>query len=247
MKKLLLVTVAALVWAAPAGAKELLGAQLCGPAGCATERHSSVMHGPGGPFEGALVTPARPGPWYRGYLLAGDGGKVMGKLLFYYVPSAHVVVQPGRYGQTTTWTRAGAKLLPMLERLTSKVKPFAAPRFTQVTVDTKKVTDPQSYARLWTVGRRANDYPRGDDQRQVIFFTASPTPWSDANYVVAYPSDRLLMRDGQLVAITKDAANAIADGTSMTPADSSRQWLWALAIVPVAALAGIRPLRRRLH
>ena len=135
----------------------------------------------------------------------------------------------------------------MLERLTGKVKPFAAPRFTQVTVDTKKVTDPQSYARLWTVGRRANDYPRGDDQRQVIFFTASPTPWSDANYVVAYPSDRLLMRDGQLVAITKDAANAIADGTSMTPADSSRPWLWALAIVPVAALAGIRPLRRRLH
>jgi hypothetical protein len=82
--------------------------------------------------------------------------------------------------------------------------------------------------------------------RQVTFFTASPTPWSDANYVVAYPSDRLLMRDGQLVAVPKDIANAIAHGTSMTPANSSRPWLWALAVVPVAALAGI-PLRRRLH
>jgi hypothetical protein len=135
----------------------------------------------------------------------------------------------------------------MLERLSTKVKPFAAPRFTQVTVDAKKVEDPQSYARLWTAGTKANDYPRGDDQLQVIFFTASPTPWSDANYVVAYPSDRLLMRDGQLVAITKDVADAVADGRSMRPADSSRAWLWALAIVPAVALAGIRPLRRRLH
>jgi hypothetical protein len=246
MKKLLLVTVAALVWAAPAGAKELLGAQLCGPSGCATERQAAVMHGPGGPFEGELVTPAKPGAWYRGYLLAGDNGKVMGKLPFYYVPGAHQIVQPGRYGQTTTWTRVNGKLGPMLDSLASRVKPYAAPRFTRVTVDSKSVKEPQSYGRLWTVGTKANDYPRGDDMRQVTFFTASPTPWSDANYVVAYPSDRLLMRDGQLVAVPKDIANSIAHGTSMTPANSSRPWLWALAVVPVAALAGI-PLRRRLH
>ena len=245
MKKLLLVTVAALVWAAPAGAKELLGTQLCGPAGCATERHSSVMHGPGGPFEGEIVTPANPGPWYRGYLLAGDGGKVMGKLLFYYVPGAHEIVQPGRFGQTTTWTRAGAKLQPMLERLSHKVKPYGAPRFTRVTVDSKNVEDPQSYGRLWTVGSKINDYPRGDDMRQVTFYTASPSPWSDANYVVAYPSDRMLMRDGQLVSIPKAMADGVAHGRSIAP-DPSRPWLWALAIVPVAALAGI-PLRRRLH
>jgi hypothetical protein len=247
MRTLLLVSVAALVWAAPAGAKELLGAQLCGPAGCATERHSAVLHGPGGPFEGELATPAKPGPWYRGYLLAGDNGKVMGKLLFYYVPAAHELVQPGRFGQTTTWTRAGAKLLPMLERLSLRVEPYEAPRFTRVTVDEKNVKDPQSYARLWTVGANARDYPRSDDQRLVIFFTAAPTPWSDANYVVAYPSDRLLMRDGQLVAINEDVADAIAEGRSMAPSDSSRPWLWALVIVPVAALAGVRPLRRRLH
>jgi hypothetical protein len=246
MRKLLLVTVAALVWAAPAGAKELLGAQLCGPAGCATERQTAVMHGPGGPFEGELVTPAKPGPWFRGYLLAGDNGKVFGKLLFYYVPGAHQIVQPGRNGQTTTWTQVNGKLGPMLDRLAARVKPYAEPRFTRVTVDFKNVKDPQSYVRLWTAGTKAHDYPRGNDMRQVIFFTASATPWSDANYVVAYPTDRLLMRDGQLVAIPNDVAKAIAHGTSMAPADSSKPWLWALAIVPVAALAGI-PLRRRLH
>ena len=81
----------------------------------------------------------------------------------------------------------------------------------------------------------------------MTFFTVSPTPWSDANYVLAYPSDRLLMRDGQLVGITKDVANAIVAGKSMAPSDSSLPWLWALAIVPFAAVAGIRPLRRRLH
>lgn len=81
----------------------------------------------------------------------------------------------------------------MLDRLTSRVKPYAAPRFTRVTVDSKNVKDPESYARLWTAGTKANDYPRGDDMRQVTFYTPSPTPWSDANYVVAYPSDRLVM------------------------------------------------------
>jgi hypothetical protein len=245
MRKLLLVAVAALVWAAPAGAKELLGAQLCGPGGCVTERHSAVMHGPGGPFEGELVTPAKPGPWFRGYLLAGDNGKVFGKLLFYYVPDAHQIVQPGRYGQTTTWTRASAKLAPMLDRLASRLKPYGAPRFTRVTVDGKNVADPQSYGRLWTAGTKVEGYPRGDDQRQVVFYTASPTPWSDANYVVAYPSDRMLMRDGQLVSVPRAVSNALADRTSLAT-ESSRPWLWALAIVPVAALAGV-PLRRRLH
>lgn len=244
MRKLLLVTVAALVWAAPAGAKELLGTQLCGPGGCVTERSKTLLEGPNGPFSGELVAPAKPAPWFRGYLLAGDKGKVMGKMPFYYVPGERQLVQPGRYGQTTTWTHPTGKLATMLERLATQLKPYESPRFTAVRLDSHPVKDPQSYVRLWTAGSAAHGYPDGLGSRQVIFYTASPTPWSDGNYIVAYPASRLLMRDGQLVAIPKDVANAVAHGTSMAP-DSSRPWLWALAIVPVAALAGIRPFRRR--
>jgi len=245
MRKLLLVTVAALVWAAPAGAKELLGAQLCGPGGCVTERSATLLEGPNGPFSGELVAPAKPGPWFRGYLLAGDNGKVMGKLPFYYVPGQNQLVQPGRNGQTTTWTHPTGKLVPMLERLAKQVTPYKSPRFTAVRLDSKPVEDPQSYVRIWTVGSAAHGYPAdGIGSRLVVFYTASPTPWSDGNYIVAYPKSRLLTRDGQLVAIPKDVANGIARGTSLAPR-SSRPWLWALAIVPVAALAGIRPLRRR--
>ena len=244
MRKLLLVTVAALVWAAPAGAKELLGAQLCGAGGCVTERSTSLLDGPNGPFSGELVAPAKPGPWFRGYLIAGDNGKVMGKLPFYYVPAERQLVQPGRYGQTTTWTHPTGGLAPMLERLAKRVTPYKSPTFTAVRLDSRPVKDPQSYVRLWTVGSAAHGYPDGIGSRQVIFYTAAPSPWSDGNYIVAYPASRLLMRDGQLVSIPKDVASAVAHGTSMAPA-SSRPWLWALAIVPVAALAGIRPLRRR--
>src|SRR5439155_13310003 len=206
---LLLVTVAALVWAAPAGAKGLLGAQRCGPGGCVTERSTTLLEGPNGPFSGELVAPAKPAQWFRGYLLAGDNGKVMGKLPFYYVPGERQLVQPGRYGQTTTWTHPTGKLARMLQRLAERLKPNKSPTFTAVRLDAKPVEDPQSYVRLWTVGSAAHGYPDGIGSRQVIFYTASPSPWSDGNYIVAYPGSRLLMRDGQLVAIPKDVAQAI--------------------------------------
>src|SRR5205823_14429626 len=154
MKKLVLVLVVAVVCVAPAQAtaKELLGAQLCGPDGCVTQRSTSSLEGPGGPFSGQLAAPAKPGSWYRGYLLAGDRGKVAGKLLFYFVPGAGEVVQPGRFGQVTTWTHPDGNIARLVAALAARTKPYAAPRLTSVTLNGKAVDDPQSYLRLWTVG-----------------------------------------------------------------------------------------------
>jgi hypothetical protein len=243
MRKLVLVTLAALFWVAPASAKELLGAQLCGPAGCATERGTSLREGPNGPFSGELAQPAAPSSWYRGYLLAGDQGKVIGKMLFYYVPSAHQVVQPGRYGQTTTWLRAKPDLAAMLERLSDKVKPYPVPRMTAVRVDSKPVADPQSYLRLWTLDKKASGYPDGLGSHTVIFYSEPASPWSDGNYVVAYPKAKLLLRDGNVVALPKALADRL-DRRQSLRTSSSRTWMWALVVVPFAALGGGLRLRR---
>jgi len=243
MRKLVLVTLAALFWVAPASAKELLGAQLCGPAGCATDRGTMLREGPNGPFSGELATPAAPGSWYRGYLLFGDQGKVIGKALFYYVPAAHQVVQPGRNGQTTTWVMARRDLSALLERLADQVKPYPVPRMTAVRVDAKPVKDPQSYLRLWTLDQKANGYPDGLGSHQVIFYSDPASPWSDGNYIVAYPGSKLLLRDGQVVALPKSLADRLERRQSMRPG-SSRTWMWALVVLPVAALGGGLRLRR---
>lgn len=247
MKKLMLVLgAAALLGAAPAQAKELLGAQLCGPDGCVTEHAAGLVEGPAGPFGGELAAPAKPGAWYRGYLLAGDHGKVFGKILFYYVPGAGQVVQPGRFGQTTTWTRPDGKLAALVAGLAERTKPYGEPRLTSVTLNGTAVDDPQSYLRLWTLGKKATGYPAGLGSQQVIFFTEPASPWSDGNYVVAYAKSRLLLRDGQLVSMPKDIAAAVAAGRSLDPGRTI-PWTPIAIAAALAALVLATTLARRLR
>lgn len=238
MKKLMLVVVAALLLgAAPAQAKELLGAQLCGPTGCETQRAAGLLEGPNGPFSGELADAAKPGPWYRGYLLAGDRGKVVGKLLFYFVPGdgGGRVVQPGRYGQVTVWTRAQGKIGALVAALAGRVDPYGTPHMNRVTVNGKPVRDPQSYLRLWTLGHKATGYPDGIDSGQIVFYSDPASPWSDGNYVVAYAKSSLLLRDGKLVELPKDVAERVAARASLAP-DDGFPWTWT-AILGGAALA----------
>ena len=82
-------------------------------------------------FGGELQSPAKPGTWYRGYLLAGDRGKVLGKLPFYYVPgSGGQLVEPGRYGQephpklTNTDPHRDAFELELVERAIDRELPI---------------------------------------------------------------------------------------------------------------------------
>jgi hypothetical protein len=247
VKKLMFVLVAAaLLGAAPAQAKELLGAQLCGPDGCVTQRAGGLVEGPGGPFSGELAKPAKPGQWYRGYLLAGDHGKVVGKMLFYYVPGAVQVVQPGRFGQTTTWTRPDAKLASLVKALAARTKPYGTPTLTSVTLNGTAVDDPQSYMRLWKLGEKATGYPDGLGSQQVIFFTDPASPWSDGNYVVAYAKSRVLLRDGQLVSLPKDVAAAVAAGRSLDPGRSI-PWTPIAIAAALAALVLAAALARRLR
>jgi hypothetical protein len=242
VKKLMLVITAALLYAAPAQAKELLGAQLCGPGGCVTERQAGMMEGRDGPFGGALAAPAKPGPWYQGYLLAGDQGKVVGTLPFYYVPGSGQIVQPGRLGSSSTWTRPDAKLAALVERLAARTKPFAVPDVTSVTLNGTKVTDPQSYLRLWTIGGKPKSYPDGLDSQQVIFFSDPASPWSDGNYVVAYPKSHLLLRDGQLVSLPDSVASRLAAGRSL---DTGRTIPWTPIAAAIAVLVLAAAVIRR--
>jgi len=254
VKRLVLVAAAALVFAAPASAKEILGLQVCGASGCATEKGpqiSSMIHeGPGGPFTdgSAAIAPAKPGSYYRAYALMGDQGKVFGRLAFYYVPGK-AIVMPGEGAQTTTWQDASASWRLALDRIAAKVEPFAAPTITRVSINGKNADDPQSYLSLYTVGHAADTYPKDATSMQVVLESQRRTPWTDGNYVVLYPKDRLLVRDGQIVSIPGSVADAAAVGASL---DVGRSFPWlvvwialALAAVVVAALLVARRVPAR--
>jgi hypothetical protein len=242
MRKILVAAVmaAAVAIPAPAAAKEIVGLTVCGASGCATERGDSIsgsLHeGPSGPLGGmgAAVSPAEPGPWYRGFVLAGEGGKVYGRIPFYYVPDAKLIVLPGAGAQTTTWQPATSAWRAAIQRVADGTKPFPAPTISRVSVDGVNPADPQSYLALYTVGEKATTYPRSSDMAQVVLESNRPTPWTDGNSLVVYPKEALLVRDGQMVSIPERVAERVAAHASL--ADGGRSFPW-LPVAVAAALA----------
>ena len=236
MKKVLLLVAAALVLAPAAPAKELLGMQLCGASGCATDKDKSLAglmrSGPLG-GDGQAIAPAAPGKWYRVYALAGDHGKVYGKMPLYWVPSGDSLVLPGDNAQTPTWQRPNANWRAVLTRLAAKVEPFAAPTLTAVRLNGDAASDPQSYLSLFTVGEKATTYPKDVDSIQIVLESKRRTPWTDGNYLALYPKSNLLVRDGQLVSIPVTVSDAVVDGVSLDRRDA---FPWISLLVGLAVI-----------
>jgi len=252
MRALMVVAVVAAALAVPAvaAAKGVVGAELCGATGCASERNAGLPEGPGGPFSGAgeVVPPSAPAPWLRGSLLLGDGGKVFGRLLFFYVPSADLVVQAGdQYTQPSWWHPQGA-FADIVRRLAKRVEPLPAPTMTSVTVDGRAVADPQSYLRLYTVGTKPKAYPTDTRSLTIAFHSRRPTPWSTRNYVVLYPGTNLLVRDGQMVSVPPSVTKAVMQRGSLDTSGGAPWLTIALAAVAAAASAAVAlRLRSRLR
>jgi hypothetical protein len=252
MRRILVVAIVALVAAAPASAKEILGVQLCGASGCETEKGRSVsgiLHeGPGGPFtdNGQAVSPAKPGEWFRGYGLIGDAGTVHGRMPFYYVPEAGLIVQPGNGAQTTTWMKANGAWREVLDRLAAQLEAYQAPTITRASLNGDAANDPQSYLSLFTVGEKATTYPKEIASLQVMLESERRSPWTDGNDLVLYPKERLLVRDGQMVSIPGRIADEAAAGASLADGGRSFPWLPVGGAVALAALvAGAVLVARR--
>src|SRR5438046_1432803 len=120
--------------------------------------------------------------------------------------------------------------------LAAKVTPFPAPKQVHVAVNGAAVKDPKSYLRLFTVGQRTDAYPKSDDFVQITFQSTPPTPWTTRNDIVLYTVDRLLMRDGELVSISRSMSDRIADGASLAPGSRVPWRLLALGLAPIAGL-----------
>ena len=119
---LVVVAAAAMVLAAPAVAKEIEEASVCGAGGCTKATPRGDAHAM---LDGGAVSDAPgPAPYYRIRLGIGDGsGKVFDRFSILYVPSADkVLAMDGRWMHTTTAAERA------LDRLTRSHRPFPAER-----------------------------------------------------------------------------------------------------------------------
>lgn len=119
---LVVVAAAAMVLAAPAVAKEIEEATVCGAGGCTKVTPRGDAHAM---LEGGAVSDApAPAPFYRIRLGIGDGsGKVFERFSILYVPSAEKV--RAMDGQWMTTTTAAVRAL---DRVTRGHGPFPAKR-----------------------------------------------------------------------------------------------------------------------
>jgi hypothetical protein len=152
------------------------------------------------------------------------------------VPDGRVIVQPGEGAQPTTWSHPDGRLAGLLAQLAQKTQPLSVPAITEVAVNGRPVSDPQSYLRLYTIGTKAKTYPTDTSFVQITFQSDRPSPWTVGNSIVVYPKTHLLVRDGQLVSIPAAVATHAARGESLA-ADGGVPWLLVLSGIVLAMLA----------
>jgi hypothetical protein len=124
----------------------------------------------------------------------------------YYVPSTGKVRQVDANGFRSWFNVADAQ---RIRSLTASLAPYPAPLFSSVTVGGKPVADPQSYAKLFSVGHEwlPWQYPRFI---RVRFASDTPSPWTDSHVDVRISrTGRLLWVDGTTFRIPLQLAQRI--------------------------------------
>jgi hypothetical protein len=254
-RRALIVTAAAATVLAPspAGAKELVALEICGPDECTTvnDRASLAMVPTGG--ENTLGPPPV-APFVRlRFTIDHEGTSDSWQV--YYVPASNVLA--GRDGDDglLSWFPTYGREAEVLRRLAARVKPFPAPTLNQVTIGGRTTTgDPSSYLGLFVekVAPPAVDSPLVEDWQAVDLHSTVPSPWTDAARDLMYsPSHGLLERGAvrlQLPAAVDDdlrAARTI-DGATAPDGDVSARTVTLGAIGAVAALASLALLALRL-
>jgi hypothetical protein len=242
MKRLLavaLVGAAALAVPAPAAAKELTKAEICGVEGCTTVTGAALMRMVSG-GDGSSGSASPPGPYYRVTLTTKHEGKSESWSIF-YVPGDRLALPDGEWMQITGAARAEYK------SATAGLKPFPTPRLVSVTIDGRVMEDPASYAALYTAGSKDGVSFSGlADWVPVETRFRGDTPWSGEPYLFFSPRNGTIQRGIEVVRLPDGMAADVRAGRSLRPDDG---FAWALAaVIALAALlaaAGTLWLARR--
>jgi len=247
---LVLALAGALVLAAPAAAKELTQAQLCGPAACETVTDRDTLRAL--PMGGENV--GTPPPASRFYVMRltvreGDSGPTH-TWQVYYVPSADMLAVRDEYG-TIDWLPIYGDAIPLMKRLTRGLEPFPRPQLSRVTIGGEQVSgDASTYLRLFTVQSAGTARYGEGDYALVDLVSRSPSPWTDGSSEFAFsPSTKTLERGADLIRLPDGLADDVAAARALDPGGDRTLLPWLLLAALVAGIvllaAAARLLRAR--
>jgi len=140
----------------------------------------------------------------------------------YYVPLLNIfryVGDPASPTESPTslvhWIKLDATAQATFSHTLSSLQAFPRPAPARVTVGGKEVSDPESYLRLWSVGKATYRWPTGRFLR-IVIRTDTPSPWTDAaaHLSIARRAPYLL-RDGTIVRLPSALARQIRARVSL--------------------------------
>jgi hypothetical protein len=247
---LVLAAAAALALAAPAAAKELSKAEVCGPAGCIAVTDRDTLRGiPTGGEELATQPPLQAFHTLRLTVTEGEGGPEH-RWSVYYVDRAGMLAWKNE-GGTIVWSQLTGPAATTMTRLARGVKAFPAPQISATLVDGRAVSaDPASYLALFREpGRRLNANVFPNDWVPIDFRSAQASPWTDSPFELMYsPSTNAIERGIQQVVLPDALASDVEAARPLAVGEATRWLPWLVVGALVAALlvlAGLGAVLRR--
>jgi hypothetical protein len=236
----------ALVVAAPAAAKELTKAEVCGPAGCiAVTDRATLRNFPDGGEELATHPPVQSFHELR-FTVRDDVAEHTSTA--YYVDGVGMIAWTNQGGMLL-WSHVTGASATLMKELARGVKPFTAPTITAVTVGGRRVSgDPSSYLSLFEQRGRRLVETIPHDWVPIDFRAAAPSPWTDAPFELMYsPSTNAIERGIHQIVVPGNLAADIEAGRPLAP-DSGTRWLpWLVLgglVATLLLLAGLGALLR---
>lgn len=184
--------------------------EICGASACATLAEGEQAVPFFGAWDGTVVAPSAPAPYYE--LRQADTPGLIG----YWVPSAHALrLTPGGGGVSGpngggVWTATTAAQTAMLVQATQALAPHAAPAKVYATVNGVTVRHPRGWLSLYTIGTPASGAPGGTAWLSIYLGGARPSPWTDgADTFLVSRRGPYLERDGRFLRIPAALAKKV--------------------------------------
>jgi hypothetical protein len=238
---------AALVLAAPAGAKEPLRATICGASGCTTVTDPQTLREIPAGENTTAVGPAA--PYYRLQIVAGErNGRERHSFSLYYVPSANAMAW-AEEGVVRFHPIYGDRAPAVMRKLTARLQPFPRPRVSSVIVGNRRVSGvaAQTYLRLFSQQRESRPAESPSDWVRVDLRSARGSPWTDGKPDLMYsPSTNLLERGWLRIEVPAAFAADIEAGRRLDESSrrGSTSWAVGVAILALGAVGGVAGLWR---
>lgn len=190
---------------------------VCGPSGCSQTYSAAALAIPFAYSRSLTRAPAAPPQSFYVITQNVPPGENPAAQTTYYIPQASLIRIQGGDRTLATWVRLSRAAASALNEAATHVDPYpATTKLTTVIVDHSLADSPDSYLRLWTVGKPVRSAPTAGGWLPIRVSSDQASPWTDGLVSLAVSRrGAYLKREGQLYVVPAAVASRARAGRSI--------------------------------